>query len=116
MRIKIVGLAFAIALLSVMSVIGFAPFGPSDTAEAGIHPIVQSDCASSRTGDTPADTENPPGQSDNPSTGDGMPHDGNGGTSHDSGRGADHPWRNSNENASSGEGKANCANPENEKR
>ena len=101
MRIQIIGFALAIALISV---VGLVYFGGSDTAEAAIHPIVQSGCASSTVGGTPADPRNPAGQSDNPSTGDGMPHDGIGGDK------ADHPWKNSNANAESGEGGDNCAN------
>ncbi len=42
MHIKIIGLAFGIALLAT---VGFAYFGVSDTAEADIHPLVESKCA-----------------------------------------------------------------------
>ena len=105
MRIQIIGFALAIALISV---VGLVYFGGSDTAEAAIHPIVQSGCASSTVGDTPADPKNPPGQADNPSTGDGMPNEDIGDA-----RGT-HPWQNSNLNSRSGEGEVNCANLEDE--
>ena len=42
MHIKIVGIAFAIALLAM---IGFAGFGTSGTAEATVHPISSGDCS-----------------------------------------------------------------------
>lgn len=61
MRIKIIGLAFAIALLSV---IGFAYFGTSGTAEATAHPIVTSECAAPPADGTAADLQSPPGVSD----------------------------------------------------
>ena len=70
MRIKIIGLAFAIAVLSM---IGFAYFGTSGTAEAAIDPIVQSQCAAQdsqsdnsgatgRDGQTAGNEQHPPGQ------------------------------------------------------
>ena len=82
-------------------------------ASAAIHPIVQSSCSAEDT--EQADPRNPPGQIDNPSADDGMPNDGNGddghriadGDDHDgdtASRHADHPFRNSNDNATSGEG------------
>ena len=95
MRIKIIGLAFAIALLAM---IGFAYYGTSNTAEAAIHPIVQSACAAEDV--EVADPRNPPGQIGNPSTDDGMPNDD-----------LNHPWLNSDDKAKSGEGTAHCTNP-----
>ena len=70
MRIKIVGVAFAIALLAM---IGFAYFGTSGTAEAAIDPIVQSECAAQDSqsdnsgtvggkGQTAGNGQHPPGQ------------------------------------------------------
>ena len=70
MRIKIIGMAFAIALLAM---IGLAYYGTSDTAEAAIHDIVQSQCAAQdsqsdnsgtvgRFGGTAGNGQDPPGQ------------------------------------------------------
>ena len=94
MHIKIIGLALAIALLAT---IGSAYFGVSDTAEAAIHPIVQSQCAAQDSETGAGNKRNPPGQIGNPSTDPGMPHDD-----------VNHPWvdaiANSGENATNGEG------------
>ena len=95
MKKLIIGLTLAMLLM----------LAEAEPASAAIHPIVQSDCASSTVGDTPADTENPPGQSGNPSTeAEGGPND------------VTHPWQNSpvsglGGEARSGEGEANCTNP-----
>ena len=96
MRIKIIGMAFAIALLAM---IGFAYYGTSDTAEAAIHPIVQSECAAQDSGTGAGNKQNPPGQIGNPSTDEGMPNDDH-----------KHPWQNSDDNARSGEGSEHCIN------
>ena len=100
MHIKAIGFAFAIGLLAT---IGFTYFGVSNTAEADIHPIVQSECAAQDSASGAGNEQNPPGQSDNPATGEGMPHDGD-----------NHPWvgaiANSGGSALSGEGSGHCPN------
>ena len=93
MRIKIVGLAFAIAVLAM---IGFAYFGTSDTAEAAIHPIVQSECAAQDSATGAGNKQDPPGQ---------VPGHSASAASNLAG------VINSNANAANGEGANNCANP-----
>ena len=103
MRIKIIGLAFAIALLAM---IGFAYFGTSGTAEAAIDPIVQSQCAAQDSqsdnsgtegmrGQTAGNGQHPPGQ---------IP--GHSGSDESNLAGIN----NSDDNADSGKGSANCEN------
>ena len=99
MRIMMIGLAFAIALLAVMA---FVFAGSSGTAEASIDPIVESECAAQDSssdnsgstgpdGKTAGNGQHPPGQ--NP----GGP-----------GEGDLQGVRNANDNAASGQGTAHC--------
>ena len=90
--LRIIGLVAVLALLigvgtSILSV---------GSADAAIHPAAQSECA---VDGTPGDDQNPPGVIGNPSTGEGMPHDG-----------LTHPWQNQNDKGTSGEGNNNCTN------
>ena len=74
MRITMIGLAFAIALLAVMA---FVFAGSSGTAEASIDPIAESECAAQDSssdnsgstgpdGKTAGNGQHPPGQNPGP--------------------------------------------------
>ena len=89
------------ALAALALSIGASVIGGTGTASADIHPIVESLCAAQDSHTGAGQDRNPPGQSDNPATGVGMPHEG-----------FNHPWvAHTPDEARSGEGTAHCTNP-----